>query len=175
MSGVIVSFTATRKLVGERLERHRPYINETLSDLVNRAYAGEIDEFDTGAAEGGDTVIAETLLPAWPEGRHRLLVPAAPHNRDHVWRWEYNARHDHTGICLVEHVPPVPGPPAAQYKERDKWLVERAGAGGGWLVAFALHEERRMPRSGTWLTVRLARTAGVRVDLHILEPEPTLL
>lgn len=174
MPGVTVSFTATRKLVGARLERHQPFINDVLSDLANRGYAGEIGEFATGAANGGDSVIADTLERALSQGRHRLIVPAAPHNEGIVKRWEHLALTT-PDTHIVQRMAPVAGPPAAQYKARDAELVRAADSTGGWLVAFALHEERRMPRSGTWLTVRLARTAGVRVDLHILEPEPTLL
>lgn len=161
---VTVSFTGSRRLppacedqVWARLRR-----------LADQANNGMISEFVSGAADGIDTFVAVNLSAWCPDTRHRLVVPAAGHNRLLAQEWESSRNPN----LKVERMLVQPGPAALQYRLRDQRMVDLAA--GGWVEAFPLYEEQRQPRSGTWLTVRLARKAGVKLTINILEPRPAL-
>lgn len=166
-----VAFTASRDMDASA---HASVVDGYLRELIHMAHIGVIDEFVTGAARGGDTIIARVLEQACPATLHRIVVPAAPHNEGLVSLWEMWAENT-PGTHVVERMVKGPGAAPAQYRRRDQRMVDLAKAGGGWLEAFPLHEERRQPRSGTWLTVRLARKSEVEQRVHIMDPLPTLL
>lgn len=51
--------------------------------------------------------------------------------------------------------------PERHYRERNAQIVQRAGR----LFALPSDYEKRAPRSGTWMTVRMARRHGVPVEI----------
>lgn len=181
--GITVAFTGTRAF---KPDPHASIVDMYVRDLARLAHDGIVAEFVSGAAIGWDTYIAVALEKGCPATRHRLVVPDAPHNEGLVGRWEYWAKNT-PQHHIVERMPEVathdgkgrqlsPSDRARKaYRERDQRMVDLAKAGRGCLVGVALHEERRMPYSGTWLTIRLARQSDVPVYRIILDPNLSLL
>lgn len=119
---VTVSFTGSRRLppacedqVWARLRR-----------LADQANNGMISEFVSGAADGIDTFVAVNLSAWCPDTRHRLVVPAAGHNRLLAQEWESSRNPN----LKVERMLVQPGPAALQYRLRDQRMV---GPGRRWV------------------------------------------
>lgn len=101
----------------------------------------------TGGCRGVDAQVARSAR------KHGLFVyTVLPANRSQVdpdW-WAYADAYKEM-------------PKGSSYRDRDKALVDLSNR----LVALPRHPEHdpRSKRSGTWLTVRLAREAGKPVDI----------
>jgi predicted Rossmann fold nucleotide-binding protein DprA/Smf involved in DNA uptake len=110
------------------------------------------DVYISGAAYGVDTAAALAAMDFFPDAEHRVYVPAAWHNREVVSQLRER------GAEVVQV--PAADSVAASFLERDDWMVADCTA----LTAFpyTLREELR---SGTWATIRRARTAGRGVRL----------
>jgi hypothetical protein len=149
VTGTSYSFTATRDLKPD----HVPLILPVLEELVDGTH------FFTGAARGGDTFIARALTELYPRAHHTLVVPAAPHNEELVDGWMPSARRH------IHVMPPCPDV-ALAYRQRNGVLNAK-----GRIVGFPLREEHRDIRSGTWMTIRMARKRGTLHRVLVLEPE----
>lgn len=115
-------------------------------------------EFTSGAAIGVDTAWALAAFAYYPKAKHRLIVPAAPHNEALV---DWAADH---GFEIVNA--PRLADDASSYLARNDLLV--ATRFTDTLVAFPVTEEEIL-RSGTWATIRRARRSELPVLLRALE------
>lgn len=151
-----LTFTATRDIVGceDAIKRHVL--------LVTREHGAT--EFTTGACVGGDALIARTMLAEFPDAIHRLVVPA---NRSQV---DIDLYHDfitHTGgWACIEFMPA-----GSTYRDRNLRLLDH----GDMLCPVANYDEDdgHSRRSGTWMTVRLARArrgGHIQQALRICDP-----
>jgi hypothetical protein len=144
MSSIV--FTATRSLT----TGGRSVMEEVCEMFRPSVESGDIDEFISGGAVGGDTFLALTCLFMYPLVRHTICVPDYAHNDllIHALRI-YDT---HTCESLVEIIDTGLDP-----LKRDDFMLDRAVANNGRLYAFPAtqHEQRR--GSGTWATIRHAK------------------
>lgn len=142
-----VSFTGTTDVTREDAA---PVIENALRNVA------AADHFISGAAMGIDTFAALAALEMFPDARHTLVIPAAPHN------WVLAAEWEGRGGTEVFHA--RSGRNAADsYMRRNDLLVALADI----VVAFPKTETEEI-RSGTWATIRRARKAGVTLQLYPL-------
>jgi len=127
-----IGITATRALTatGERM----------ITDaLTNALHAGGVEMVITGGAVGGDAYAARVAhaMRLWV----RTLLPEDPKEVDPQWR---------------DYCDEAEG--AWPYRERNTRLVEQCSV----LYAFPAfpEDDPRSKRSGTWMTVRIARKLG---------------
>jgi hypothetical protein len=119
-------------------------------------------DITTGAAHGWDTVCALEALTVWPEARHRIVTPGARYNVGGVERClDIAAVHD---IDLVVIQCGGGTIPADAYRRRNEIMVGHSDT----LVAGLL--QPTFYRSGEWMTVNIARRAGVSVHVVPLTP-----
>lgn len=145
------SFTGTRSLKPQ----HTRLILPVLEELTDGT------DFYTGCARGVDTFVARALTLLYPQARHHLIVPAGPHNEELVDGWLPN-----DGNRFIHVMPPAASVPEAM-RQRNAILVAKADR----VVGFPLYEEARMPRSGTWQTIRMARKTHKMYRQMLLEPD----
>ncbi len=125
--------------------------------IMHTLHSLDADEYVTGAAVGIDAYVGSNLTRLYPTARHRVIIPANHSQIDPWWT-----------TCTLP-----PGfeiefmPERSSYRNRNQRIVERATE----LRAYPSHAERdpRSRRSGTWQTVRLARAAGLTVEVVILD------
>lgn len=141
---MVIGFTATRHVRGESDEA---VIDRVLLDLWSEG----IRDIVTGGCYGGDAVIAAA---AKARGfRVHTVLPAVMAQVDGRWK-EHCTTWEQTAMT------------AEPYRTRNERIVALADR----LVAFPerAEDDPRSRRSGTWMTVRIARRAGKPVDIHIL-------
>lgn len=141
-----IGFTGTRHL---KTDEQRAVIDVALQ------HVGYGTEFVTGSCVGVDAYAGLTLVKMYPRARHRVIVPA---NRKYVdYWWHPIDKWLEQGIDLIVDLMPV----GTSFRERDQEIVNASDE----LVAFASHPEDHgaSRRSGTWLTVRLGRAAGIKI------------
>lgn len=172
----VITFTGSARMS----PAHEPFVDRVLRDLSHEF--GTTATFVTGAQHGVDSYVADFLERACPSARHHIVVPNAPHNTELVGRFEFLASRQ--ANIVVEYMPAPDIWPnhklrnAVAYRERDQRMVDLAAAAGshGRVVGFPLMEEHRQRRSGTWLTIRLARKARVpTITVTMLEPRDPVL
>lgn len=120
--------------------------------------AADGDEFTTGACIGWDALVAHHLLDTrLGNARHRLVVPADRSRVDPTILARFKAliAGGHPEV-LIEYMPP-----GTSYRQRNVRLLSYSDE----LVAGAEYPEDdgRSRRSGSWMTVRLARDASKHV------------
>jgi hypothetical protein len=120
------------------------------------AALGPRAEFTTGAAPGFDTFAADTLRNLYPKAIHRVVVPAAPYDEDGVLR---AAREGALTVWLPKR---EPGHHAEAYRHRNVVLVSHGDA------LLAVVRRPTFYRSGEWMTVNIARRAGLPVSLVLI-------
>lgn len=106
----------------------------------------------TGGCVGVDALIAETAYESGDLKVHTIL-PADHKAVDPKWR-----EHCHTWRQM---------PAGTTYRDRDQAVVEESDN----LLAFPLYKESdsRARRSGTWMTIRMARRAVQSIETFILD------
>src|SRR4051794_40309033 len=109
--------------------------------------ASELDTWRSGCAHGVDTMAARHAVMTGVLGIE-LYVPAAPHNEELVDELDGTAR-------IIQC--PRGGEP---YRTRNELMVQ----GADRLVAFVLKDT--FYRSGTWMTINIARKTGIEVDMN---------
>jgi precorrin-2 methylase len=142
-----VTFTGTRWPP----YRTAGFIRETVGDL------DALDKIIVGGAPGVDELVAMAALEMNSGHSVYAVLPCTTDPEDISWLdriggWEQM-------------------PAGTTFKQRDARMVEL----GDRVIAFPLYREddARMKRSGTWITVRIARKAGKSVEVHVLsELEP---
>lgn len=159
----VIAFSASRTIPTHATER----IEGVLKTLAHEVLTRPGDLVVTGACVGGDQMICEYLLHEAPWSLHRIVVPRDRSRVDEKWLAEM-ARNPRVEIVEM--------PRGTTYRDRNEALLR-----GLWprrvlpaqrLVAFPLHGEKdqRSIRSGTWMTVRMARAESIAHDLYVLEP-----
>lgn len=115
------------------------------------------DGFVTGGCIGIDHFAAWVLVHLFPEKRHVVIVPA---NRSRVAAW-WRRVDNGARVEVIEM------PPDTDYRDRNIRLVDECS----WLTGIPEFTEHhpRSQRSGTWQTIRLARTAALD-GRHIANP-----
>lgn len=141
---MIFTFTGPRALT----ERQASYVRQSVRGLLK---PGDIAV--VGVCVGTDALIAHTAY-AIPGVHVHAVVPANRSQIDPDWR----------KYCdTSEEMPPSEDP----YRDRNKRMVDI----GNSLVGYPARPEKESPRSGTWMTIRLARKAGKPTEVHILSEE----
>lgn len=173
----VLGFTGTGKLRQE----HHWLVEQRLKELAHQFGGSYNVRVVTGAQTGVDAFVADWMERAMPCATHHVIIPYAPHDKGTASRFTY-LDSVQWNICVER----MPHPNcssldkrrnAIAYRERDQRIVDwvlagrqQPGDADSRLEAFPLHEEKRMPRSGTWLTVRLGRKAGIPIVEHVLDP-----
>lgn len=109
------------------------------------------DGYVTGGAVGGDALIGQWLYRKYTGSRKHTVV--VPYHRSQVYEWWHHGKLVYPGIEVIEMTFAD-----SSYRARNKKIVDICTE----LVAFPAYPESdpRSQRSGTWMTVRLARQAG---------------
>lgn len=113
-------------------------------------------EITTGLADGIDTEAMLAAYHLYPDALHRVVVPRGPFNKDAL---AFAKSHGFAVIYAPERAHP--------YRPRNLLLVQYADE----LEALPEGPEKAHPRSGTWMTVRIAHDHGVPVKVHGLKGE----
>lgn len=147
-----VGFTGTRTVKLDAVQR--------VCDFVCSQSTGG-SEFTTGACVGFDAIAAHCLLDNFPDAVHRLVVPANQSQVDHeiIERFQRLQGNRH----IIEYMPD-----GTTYRQRNERILHHADK----LVAVAEFPElnTRSTRSGTWMTVRIARRLGLPVRELVIWP-----
>lgn len=150
VEAAMIAITGTRG-------RPRPAAPLTAKEelIINAALGAlPLSTLVVGGQRGVDTVAAR--IGKLQGHRIHLVVPTA-----------YYDHESHRYADEIE-VAPAGVNPAHSYKLRDQRMVELATKG---ILAFPKTAVEEI-RSGTWLTVRLARKAGKTVTIHPLDAAP---
>lgn len=127
-------------------------INNDQSYIIGRQIRQVLDNLTlliTGAAFGVDTYACEFATKLY--GVDQLLcVPDDPHNEDLVQRMRANS-----SVKII-----YPG----DYRERNQCMVNSSHV----LLAFP-ETPKEILRSGTWMTIRMARKAKIPIYFHPLD------
>lgn len=151
-----IGFTGTRNVPDACVQRVQDFVGDH-SIIV----ADEL-EFTTGGCVGFDALAAQWLVDNTPWSTHRVVVPANESQVDQrVVTIIANCAKFAPSAYLVERMPP-----GTSYRDRNIRILEHSDE----LVAVAEYPEDagRSRRSGTWMTVRLARKRGIPVHLLVL-------
>lgn len=116
----------------------------------------------TGAQRGVDAYAARIAWVTYPQAEHTLIVPAAPHDDELVkdFKRMVDPPNRHPNVHII-FLPPSTEP----YKARNAEIVTRSDRVHG----YPLRGERQSPRSGTWQTLRMARSADKLGDVLLLD------
>lgn len=119
--------------------------------LYSLAYA--VGEVTTGGARGWDSMFARAAVECWPEALHRVVCPGAGYDRESLQALVKLAARLGVRLEVIE----LPCE-AEAYRARNVLLVEHAD------VLAAAVRSREFYRSGEWMTVNIAKKAGVPID-----------
>lgn len=116
------------------------------------------DSFVTGACIGFDAIIGSELVTRFPDKEHVIMVP---YDRSRVDPWWTKRRiSDAVDIKVIEM------PIGSNYRDRNTAIVLRSDA----LFYAANYPEKPGNRSGTWMTVNIARNHNLLITGVILHP-----
>lgn len=123
----------------------------------------------TGACIGGDQAIATILAEIRPDRAQRVIVPRDRSRVDLHWLAEFSRR-PNVSLAFM--------PRGTTYRDRNHALLGEPFDGvppirPNLLVGFPLHDEKdpRSVRSGSWMTLRLARGKSIPWMTHVLLAE----
>lgn len=144
-----ISFTASRDM--DQAAR------DGVVTSVLTVHVPHVERYVTGGCIGGDAFIGRYLYACRPEAEHVVVVPA---DRSRVDSWWLDARGP--AVTLIEM------PAGTSYADRNAQLV----AEGNAVYGFPAYPEfdRRSLRSGTWMTIRMARKVGNFSMCHCVKP-----
>lgn len=142
-----MAFTASRQIPKSAEARLRTTVLATL---------GRYDLYVTGACVGGDQEIASIIAECSPTTKQHILVPRDRTRVDPVWLAE---------MRLLPQVRVLEMPRGTTYRDRNYALLGEGftfAVSPHLLVGFPLHPESHpeSQRSGTWMTIRMARANG---------------
>lgn len=128
---------------------HHPALDEVLSAHLD----GE--EYTTGGAVGVDTYVLRKMASWLPDSFHRVCLP------EHGPDW------DNPYLEMADEVIRVPDTMRHPHRSRNAAILDHTDV----LLAFPLHGEDhgQSKRSGTWMTIRMARERGLEVEITILD------
>lgn len=154
-----VSFTGTRD--GDLISMHREAVTFHVADALRSAGLGAELRFNTGGCVGFDSWAGQYVLRAFPKVDHHVYVPLDTSRVDPWWDVPPATL---AGVKVHEGI--------ASYRERNAQLVANAD----FLIAVTEHPEddARSQRSGSWMTIRMARRAGVPGLVLVLSDEDRL-
>lgn len=129
---------------------------DAVQELLDRA-AADCGEFTTGACIGFDAFAGLYLYTHYRSRheKHRVIQPA---NRSRVAVW----------WSSYPNVEVIDMPPGTDYRARNSRILDFSDV----LYAVADYPELhpRSKRSGTWMTIRIARARDIPVEAIILNP-----
>lgn len=132
------------------------YLEPTHHALLDEVLHAHLDgeEYTTGGAAGVDTYVLRRMTTLCPEALHRVCVPEAGLG----WENPY--------LNLASVVEQVPDTMRHPYRSRNLRILVHTDV----LLAFPLREEDhpKSKRSGTWMTIRMARERGYKVITTVL-------
>jgi hypothetical protein len=139
--------------------RSRSAIEQRLRLVVARA--GSDPLYVTGACVGGDQMIATILMEFDPHANQCIIVPRDASRVDTEWLDRMRQR-PNVDVRMMGR--------GTTYRDRNLALLDIDGIRPDRLVAFPLYPEsdRRSQRSGTWMTVRMARMREIVNEHHVL-------
>lgn len=114
-----------------------------------KLYLMEFDGFVSGGCRGWDAVFGETLALAFPDKVHVVVVPANKSQVDPWWT-KFDA-----GLVQVVYMDAD-----TDYRSRNTEIVRRSSQ--LFYCADYQEDHGKSRRSGTWMTVRIARQAGMQ-------------
>ena len=128
---------------------HHPKLDEVLFAHMDGT------EYTTGGAVGVDTYVLRRMKVIAPEALHRVCLP------------EYGPDWDNEYLKLADEVIRVPNTMKHAHRSRNAAILDHSDV----LLAFPLHDEGhgQSKRSGTWMTIRMARQRRIPVVLTILD------
>lgn len=144
-----ISFTGTQTLLPQK----RRFVDPVLCALVPSYQDATGWRFVTGACIGVDAYVGRRLVDLYPEANHEVLVPFKRGKVDEWWP---------PYVALGYSITVIEMPADTDFRYRNTKLVER---GNDLLVPFPEYgeDDGRSKRSGTWMTVRIARAKDVRL------------
>lgn len=133
----------------------------SVATLMWFEFLPEADEYVSGGAVGGDQIFGEMAFQRRPAADHIIYLPANRRAVNYWWN-KYRGKRSFSRIHVFEC------PPDSSYAYRDQQIVNASDE----LAAFPRYPEAdpRSARSGTWLTVRLARQRSIPIHGRILVP-----
>jgi hypothetical protein len=121
--------------------KHFGFVRHVLDEL------GPGTEWTTGGAPGVDLFVLRYIAETRPDVFQRLIVAGPDRSDSNPKRW-----------ALIEKYMPLATeviilPKGTDYRFRNGVILDHTE----FLVALPLHPESSSPRSGTWMTIRMAR------------------
>lgn len=117
----------------------------------------------TGGAPGGDAVIAKLVAILYPKAHQVFHLPKELGRSD--WP-NIKAFMEAERISFEAHF-------HDDYRKRNQAIVDETAQQSGELIGYPIYPEQdgRSKRSGTWMTLRMARRQPMKVRWLVLEGE----
>lgn len=128
----------------------------TAPDMLE--WLSQFDGFVTGACIGWDDVFGTTMALTFPEKEHLVIVPA---DRSRVVEWWHAMPYNNISVMEM--------PEGTTYRDRNMQIIENCDH--LFYCAEYSEDHPKSIRSGTWMTVRIARTVDMPVDGWIINEE----
>lgn len=112
----------------------------------------------TGGCTGFDALMGEYCALRWEDLEHTVIVPA---DQKAVDPWWTKPTLSHVDITVIQM------PPGSTYRDRNIMIVAKSAMMLG--QPERPEDDPKSRRSGTWQTIRLARRAGLGVDLALTD------
>lgn len=132
------------------------YINPMHFAAMDEVLTAHLDgvEYTTGGAVGVDTYVLRKLSAWLPTALHRVCLP------------EHGSDWDNPYLELADEVIRVPDTMKHPWRSRNAAILDHSDV----LLAFPLHAEEhgQSKRSGTWMTIRMARQRSIPTVVTVL-------